>query len=88
MLTTSVSLRRPEAAFESRPLDDVVPHLTVADSHGGADLAAMRAVERTAQASLPIRAHLDTVLVIAGTTEPNSWRVLQELRLATGSSTP
>lgn len=68
--------------------DDVVPHLTVAESHNGANLTAMRAAARAAQASLPIRAHIDTVLVIAGTTEPNSWRILQELRLTTGSSTP
>lgn len=67
--------------------DDVVPHLSVADSQGGADLAAMRVAETTVRANLPIAAHVDTVLLIAGTTQPSSWRVLQELPLSSGSST-
>lgn len=80
-LTTAVWQAFPQHPPYGGVHDDVVPHLTVADARG-ADLTAMRAAERAVQADLPVAAHVDTVLLIAGTTAPNSWRLLQELTLA------
>ena len=55
------------------------PHLTV----GGPIRAAveLRAAETAVRAGLPVHARLDHALLMAGTSEPDSWRVLHNLPL-------
>ena len=73
------------AAFPQHPpyggaYDEVVPHLTVAERRSG-DLAAMRAAESAVQQGLPLTAHIDRLLLIAGAPAPSTWRALQEIPL-------
>lgn len=70
----------PEYPPYGGAFDDVVPHLTIAEQRL-ADLSTLRAVERSVQSGLPIAARVESVLLIAGTQAPNSWRVLNELCL-------
>ncbi len=68
----------------------VIPHLTVAH-RGPADLAALRLAEQDIQPQLPISAHIDQALLIAGSPAPNSWRTLSALplgALAAGEDQP
>jgi 2'-5' RNA ligase len=73
------------AAFPQQPpyggaFDDPVPHLTVAETRLGG-LPAAEAAERAVQEGLPLLAHVDRLLLIAGADAPRSWRVLHELPL-------
>lgn len=73
------------AAFPEHPpyggiYDDTVPHLTVAETRQ-ADLAAVRAAEQAVLPHLPLVAHIDRAILIAGGQAPSSWRVLRELPL-------
>ena len=60
--------------------DDVVPHLTVGESRWGT-VDDLRAAERDIQGALPITAHVDHALLMAGTDKPDSWRTLARLPL-------
>jgi 2'-5' RNA ligase len=60
--------------------DDVVPHLTIAERRFG-DLGALQAAERAVQAALPLRARVESLLLIAGAQAPSSWRIVHELPL-------
>jgi 2'-5' RNA ligase len=79
-LTAAVWQAFPEYPPYGGAYDDVVPHLTIAERQL-ADLPSLLAVERAVQSGLPIAARIETVLLIAGTAAPNSWRVVTELRL-------
>jgi 2'-5' RNA ligase len=60
---------------------DVVPHLTVAEKRMG-DLPALQAAERAVHEGLPICTRVESLLLIAGTSAANSWRILHGLPLA------
>jgi 2'-5' RNA ligase len=60
--------------------DDVIPHLTVAESRM-ADLPAVQAAEQAVQPGLPLSTRIERLLLIAGTEAPRSWRALHELPL-------
>lgn len=63
----------------------IVPHLTIGDNTDSAGRLASAAQLRAAEAAvlprLPLRDSADSVLLMAGQRELNSWRVLQEFRL-------
>jgi 2'-5' RNA ligase len=79
-LTRAVWRAFPQHPPYGGAYDDVVPHLTVAEPRL-ADLPTLLAVERAVQPGLPIVAHIEKALLIAGTQAPNSWRVINELCL-------
>lgn len=83
-LTAAVWAAFPEHPPYGGVYDDAVPHLTVGETRQ-ADLAALRVAERVVQPLLPLSAHVDRVLLIAGSEEPNSWGVLHEIGLGTAS---
>jgi 2'-5' RNA ligase len=60
--------------------DDIQPHLTVAERALGGP-GALDAAEADLAPRLPISQHIDHVLLIAGSTEPRSWRTLQRFQL-------
>lgn len=73
------------AAFPQHPPyagvhDGSSPHLTVGERRR-ADLAALRRAERAVRAGLPVTAHVDHALLIAGSSAPGSWRLLAPLPL-------
>jgi hypothetical protein len=73
------------AEFPAHPpyggrFDEVVPHLTVGESRAGT-LAELRTAEREVARHLPIDAHIDHAVLIAGTDHPDSWRRLATLPL-------
>ena len=65
--------------------DDVVPHLTVGESRLGT-VDALKAAERDIRRKLPITAHIDHALLMAGTDQPDSWRIVAELPLGDSHS--
>jgi 2'-5' RNA ligase len=78
-LTAAVHERFPHIPpYEGEFGDDPVPHLTIA--HNAPRTVLADAAEAVA-AHLPIRATVEVVRLIAGSTEPNSWRTLDELPL-------
>jgi 2'-5' RNA ligase len=79
-LTAAVWRAFPQHPPYGGAYNDVVPHLTVAEQRL-ADLPTLLAVERAVQSGLPLVAHIEKVLLVAGTQAPNSWRVVNELRL-------
>ncbi len=79
-LTRAVWRAFPQYPPYGGAYDDVVPHLTIAEQRL-ADLPTLLAVERAVQSGLPLVAHIESVLLIAGTQAPNSWRIVNELRL-------
>lgn len=62
---------------------DVIPHLTVGERRLGS-LADLRAAETAVSQGLPVKAHVDRALLMAGRQAPGAWRVLEELPLAAG----
>jgi 2'-5' RNA ligase len=60
--------------------DDIQPHLTVAERALGGP-GALEAAEADVAARLPLSQRIDHVLLIAGSTEPRSWRTLHRLAL-------
>jgi 2'-5' RNA ligase len=84
-LTASVWAAFPDQAPYGGAHDEVVPHLTIAESRLGS-LSEVQEAERAVQSGLPLSAHVETVLLIAGTQAPSSWRVLHEFRLGTAVS--
>jgi 2'-5' RNA ligase len=79
-LTAAVWKAFPEYPPYGGAFDDVIPHLTIAELRL-ADLPTLRAVERAVESGLPVAARIESVLLIAGTQAPNSWQVVNELRL-------
>jgi 2'-5' RNA ligase len=57
---------------------DVVPHLTIGDRGERAD---MRRAADDVRDRLPVHAHIDTVLLIAGSDAPGSWHPVAEFAL-------
>ena len=60
---------------------DVVPHLTVGGP--GAATSDLQRAETTLLPALPVRTWVDTVHLMAGSDEPDAWRTVRELPLAT-----
>jgi 2'-5' RNA ligase len=79
-LTAAVWQAFPEYPPYGGAFDDIVPHLTIAERRL-ADLPTLLAVERSVQFGLPVATRIESVLFIAGTQAPNSWRVVNELCL-------
>jgi 2'-5' RNA ligase len=77
-LTTAVWRRFPEAPPYEGAFSDVVPHLTI--GHDVPKPALTEAADAVA-ASLPLRASVDAVRLIAGTLEPGSWHTVREFPL-------
>ncbi|MGV8967963.1 MAG: 2'-5' RNA ligase family protein [Cellulomonas sp.] len=86
-LTSAVWAAFPEYPPYAGAHDGVVPHLTIAESRLGS-LTAVQRVEQAVQTGLPLSARIETVLLIAGTQAPNSWRILHEFRLGTARDVP
>jgi 2'-5' RNA ligase len=77
-LTTAVVERFPGYRPYGGEFDEVIPHLTVGESRRGtAD--DLRAAEADVSTKLPITAHIDHALLIAGTDQPDSWHTVAEL---------
>lgn len=78
-------VREVVAAFPGHPPyggdhPEVVPHLTVGHT-GGATLEALRAAESAVGRALPVVAHLDRALLLAGSDRPGSWHPVATLPL-------
>ncbi|RBY79044.1 2'-5' RNA ligase family protein [Blastococcus sp. TF02-09] len=80
-LTTGIVRAFPEHPPYAGAHEDSVPHLTVGERRL-ADLPTLRRAEQQVSAHLPVRARIDTVLLIEGAAAPRSWRVVQEFPLA------
>lgn len=70
-------------AFPDHPpyggaFDDIVPHLTVGER---SPLSALRDAAESVSHQLPITAHIERAVLIAGTAEPDSWRTVHEFPL-------
>jgi hypothetical protein len=83
-LTGAVWQRFPENPPYAGVYTGVVPHLTV--GHDAPKSALDEAAEAVSR-QLPIRASADAVRLIAGSSEPNSWRTLHEFPLGSRMST-
>jgi hypothetical protein len=59
---------------------DPVPHLTVGERRLGSR-GELIAAERSVREHLPIRARVDTAVLLAGRREPDSWRAVAEIPL-------
>jgi 2'-5' RNA ligase len=85
-LTQAVVSAWPEWRPYEGVFDAVIPHLTVGDNTEAvgrpSSAHALRVAERALAGRLPIRDMVDRVLLMAGSREPDSWRVLEEFRLA------
>lgn len=79
-LTTAVFDAFPQYPPYGGAFNDVVPHLTVAESRM-AGLSAARVAERSVQSGLPPATRLEEVLLIAGSQSAQSWRVVKRLPL-------
>ena len=60
-------------------LDDPTPHLTVGGPIDAAD--ELRAAETAVRTGLPVHAEVDHAVLMAGTRDPDSWRVVHQLPL-------
>ncbi|MGH1565499.1 2'-5' RNA ligase family protein [Mumia sp. DW29H23] len=78
VLTDAVVAEFPDHPPYGGVHDDVVPHLTVGEA-SGASLDQLEAAEVEVARALPITAHLDRALLIAGTARRDSWRTLVQL---------
>lgn len=77
-LTAAVWRRFPEVSPYGGAHDDLVPHLTIGHD---APRPALTEAADAVTASLPIRAGVDTVRLIAGTPELGSWHTIHEFPL-------
>lgn len=84
-LTAAVWSEFPEHPPYAGAHADVVPHLTVGESRRGTR-AELKDAETAVSIHLPIRTHVDRVVLIAGTSEPSSWRTVQEFPLGMATS--
>lgn len=80
-LTRAVCGRFPDHAPYRGAHPDVVPHLTVGSTDAGG-LRSLRQAAAEVQATLPVTARIDRVLLIAGTDAPGSWRTLAKFALS------
>ncbi|MEU7901841.1 2'-5' RNA ligase family protein [Actinoplanes sp. NPDC049118] len=74
-LTDAIWQRFPQAPPYAGAHTDVVPHLTI--GHDAPRRALAEAADAVA-ASLPIRAPVDVVRLIAGTPRPDGWHTIRE----------
>ena len=79
-LTAALFAAFPETPPYGGSIADPTPHLTVAYRAG---VPLMQAVESLVIAELPIRAFLDSVSVMIGSPEPESWITIAEIPLHT-----
>jgi 2'-5' RNA ligase len=79
-LTTAVWREFPEYPPYGGAHDDPVPHLTVGESRRGTRADLERA-EAEVSPQLPVRTHIDRVVLLAGTSEPDSWRPVRHFAL-------
>jgi hypothetical protein len=79
-LIAAVCAEFPECAPYEGAFPDPTPHLTVGTTSVGS-LDAVRHAEVLVTEQLPIPARVETVHLMAGTTEPGSWQVLEEFPL-------
>ncbi|GHG22471.1 MULTISPECIES: 2'-5' RNA ligase family protein [Amycolatopsis] len=79
-LTERVWRRFPECPPYGGEHPDVIPHLTIGSTRR-AGTAALRRAAAEVEASLPIRAGIDRVRLIAGTTNAGSWRTVADFAL-------
>jgi 2'-5' RNA ligase len=79
-LTQQVVERFPGYSPYGGMHDDVVPHLTVGESRRGTD-DDLKAAQSDISGKLPISAHIDHALLMAGTDRQDSWRIMARLPL-------
>jgi 2'-5' RNA ligase len=79
-LTTAAWRAFPDHPPYGGIFDDMVPHLTVGERRRGT-VADLQHAERAVSRLLPITTRVEKVLLIAGTTAPDSWRTVQEFLL-------
>ena len=79
-LTAAVLKAFPEYPPYCGIHDDVIPHLTVGERRL-AELSALQDAERAVRRGLPITARVTQVLLVAGTSEANSWRTVNQFKL-------
>jgi hypothetical protein len=79
-LTRSVCERFPDCAPYAGAYPEPIPHLTVGTTAENS-LDDVRHAEMLVSAELPIAARADVVALMAGSREPNSWRVLERFPL-------
>jgi 2'-5' RNA ligase len=79
-LTKAVTAEFPGYPPYGGAFDDVVPHLTVAESRRGT-IDELRAVEAAVVRQLPITTRVDHARLIAGTDRPGSWHTVATLPL-------
>lgn len=79
-LTSAVAAEFPGYQPYGGEHDDVVPHLTVGETRRGT-VEELRAAEVDVNRNLPLIAHVDHALLIAGTDRPNSWHTVATLPL-------
>ncbi|WP_433833469.1 2'-5' RNA ligase family protein [Actinoplanes sp. CA-015351] len=78
-LTNRIATRFPQAQPYGGEFAEVVPHLTIGHDHPRSDLDAAAAA---VQASLPIRARVTSVRLIAGNPQPgDTWHTLTDFPL-------
>ena len=86
-LTLAVAEAFPDHPPYGGVFDEVTPHLTIGQvGRGATSPDQLRAAEADVAAHLPIRAHLDHALLMAGAEEPGSWHTLARLPLGAGLS--
>ena len=79
-LTAAVTDAFPEYPPYRGIHDDVIPHLTVGERRL-AELSALQDAERSVRRGLPIKHRVTQVLLVAGTSEANSWRTMSQFEL-------
>ena len=78
-LTQAVWRRFPEVPpYGGAHADDVIPHLTIGHD---APMDLLTHAAEAVRPHLPIRAGVESVRLIAGSPEPNSWHTVGEFRL-------
>jgi 2'-5' RNA ligase len=79
-LTAAVLNAFPEYPPYGGIHDDVIPHLTVGERRL-AGLSALQDAERSVRRGLPVAHRVTQVLLVAGTSEANSWRTMSQFEL-------
>jgi len=83
-MTEAVVAAYPQWQPYGGAFETIIPHLTVDSTEAADGLASvgeLRAAEAALLGRLPLRDTADRVLLMVGTREPRSWRVLEEFRL-------
>ena len=81
-LTHAVVAQFPDHEPYGGQFAEVVPHLTVGETRQGT-LADLKAAAADVRTKLPVRAHIDHALLIAGSDRADSWRTVARLPLGT-----